>query len=162
MVAKRNPTSEYENKLDQQISHWKTYRDTLTKALRYIKERGAVEQLIEKYTMAAEMASNYLYNDYSIKFSKIGGYRAWQIKQWERQQERLSGFNEELQNSYLEYFESDEFSQLSELEQKHIKLEFKSKFEEIDKQEPPEFTNDFTMVDLYKILNLDYNLVYES
>ncbi|MCP8718132.1 MAG: hypothetical protein M5F18_02415 [Asgard group archaeon] len=137
-------------------------RDTLTKALRYTRERNTVELLIEKYTTVAQMASNYLFNEYSIKFAKLGGYKEWQIKQWQIQQEQLSSFDDDLQNVYLKYFDSEEFVQLSEFEKKEIKLNYQSRFEETKEKDPPEFTDEFTMGDLYKILNLDYDLVFSS
>ncbi|RCK59567.1 Meiosis protein 5 [Candida viswanathii] len=160
LVAKNKSTSDHELKLDKQIRHWEIQRDTLSKAIRYKKESARVEQLIEKYTTVAQMASNYLYNEYSIKFTKIGGYKQWQLKQWEFKRQQLSGFDDEMQTVYMNYFESEEFAQLSELEKREIRLDYESKFEGEEEAEPPEFTDEFTMGDLYKILNLEYDLVY--
>lgn len=127
------------------------------KATTYVKEQANIKMLIDKYSTIAQMASNYLYNEYCLKFTKLGGYANWQLQQWKENQSKSVDY--ELESLYSSYFDSDEFKQLSDLEKKEIMLDYEEKFS-CDDNNTPVFTDEFIMKDLYTILNLDYELVY--
>ncbi|EMG48559.1 hypothetical protein G210_0857, partial [Candida maltosa Xu316] len=162
LVKRTNLTSKKEINLDKQIKYWKIRRDTLTKTVKYVQEQQKIEFLIEKYKNIAQMASNYVFNEYCTKFAKMGGYKVWQHQQWESK--KRSTFNDdELESTYTAYLESEEFAQLSEFEKKEIQLQFEMYLDNEEKETaPPEFEDEFTMKELYKILKLNYQLVYET
>lgn len=159
-MIKKKQLSDKEVSLDKQLNYWRKQKDTLTKATTYLKEQANIDQLIDKYSAIAQMASNYLYNEYCLKFTKLGGYANWQLQQWKENQSNNVDY--ELESLYSSYFDSEEFNQLSDLEKREIMLDYEEKFghDDNNKENIPVFTDVFTMKDLYSILNLDYELVY--
>ena len=162
LVANNSPTQK-EVQLDKQLKYWKMKNDTLAKACSYVNEERKVVELITKWKNICQMASNYLYNDFSIKIERIGGYKKFQIREWEKLKESKSYGVEEMENNFEIYVESDEFKMLSGLEQQEVIDNFNDflKTHKPPDKDVPEFTDEFTMRDLYKLLHLDYSLVYE-
>lgn len=162
------PVQAYEANLDKQLRMYKLRKDSLVKAAKYVKDEDKIQHLINYWRTVAQYASNYVFNERSVAIEKMGGFQEWQKRQWEKKNERkreerdvlweriseeLQATSEESRSSMIEQLAEIGFVVSSDgeiLEDLHIEIE-----------EAPTFSNEFTMRDLYKILRLDYDLVYK-
>ncbi|EDK45102.1 hypothetical protein LELG_03281 [Lodderomyces elongisporus NRRL YB-4239] len=156
-----------EDEILRDLRFYRLQKDTLEKAVKYVKDEPRIEKLISYWRTIAQMASNYVYNEQSVKFSRCGGFKKWQEETWEREiAEERSKLNDAREMLLLEL--KDLQKEMDEEDIECIMKEFNELHgldddgEVIDEKEMPEFTDDFTMKDLYRILKLDYDLVYET
>lgn len=139
-------------------------RDTLTKAVKYVKEDdfANINCLIEKWKGIAQMASSYLLNDLKSKVNMMGGKTQWRKSC--KQSTNTSGGQVERLESMKLFVESPGFDDLSKYEQTELqncieKLEddcFRSS------SDTPDTWDEFTMLDMYDTLKLDYDLIFDS
>ncbi|KAI3405924.2 STE13 [Candida oxycetoniae] len=161
----------FNGKFDNQsaIRNSRLQKDTLEKAKRYLQDQDRIEKLINHWRTVAQMASNYLYNEQSIKFARMGGFKQWQIQEWSREKELAASRLEDARLMLYQKLELElELGKVDEEEKECIMQEFNGSYgldEEgtpiEEEEEMPDFSDDFTMKNLYKILGLDYELVFE-
>ncbi|CAI5755825.1 unnamed protein product [Candida verbasci] len=160
MIVKAKKLSSKEITLDEEIKIWKIQKDTLIKATNYLKQKNQISQLIDQWKSIAQMASTYVFNEYKLKFDRMGGFNQWQTQQYEIKMQTII---DEKKIAFETYMESEEFKQLSKIEKKQIELDYEKLDEDEEEIEGkrPNFNDEFTMKELYKILNKDYHLVFE-
>lgn len=163
-----NPIQAYEAGLDKQLRVYKFKKDTLIKAGMYVKDDAKIQNLIDYWRTVAQMASNYVFNEQSVVINKVGGFQEWQRRQWERKKDKERDERDVLWESISEELQATSDENKSAMIDQLAELGFVvSNDGELlhdlnnEMEETPTFSSDFTMRDLYDILNLDYDLVYE-
>ncbi|KAG5420475.1 hypothetical protein I9W82_002356 [Candida metapsilosis] len=158
----------YEAGLDKQLRVYKFKKDTLIKAGMYVKDDAKIQNLIDYWRTVAQMASNYVFNEQSVVINKVGGFQEWQRRQWERKKDKERDERDVLWESISEELQATSDENKSAMIDQLAELGFVvSNDGELlhdlnnEMEETPTFSSDFTMRDLYDILNLDYDLVYE-
>ncbi|CUM62897.1 uncharacterized protein PRCAT00000456001 [Priceomyces carsonii] len=155
-----------ERQLDLQIRKMEKRKDLIVKALKYKrgKESDKIEQLIQKWRTASQMASSYLLNSFHLKISAMGGISEWR-KSIKRKDKEKNRYQLEERLEWLEkLLNSDQFSDLSSIEQQEIQDQIQdlTAANEDDEWEANDEDYEFTMEEMLKYLKLDYNLLYGS
>lgn len=163
-----SPIQAYETNLDKQLRVYKLKKDTLMKATKYVKDGDKIQKLIEYWRTVAQFASNYVFNERSIAIQKMGGFQEWQRQQWEKKKQKELEEKEALWERISEELQAISNESKSAVMEQLAELGFvvSDDGEIVDNlhkesETEPEFSMEFTMKDLYRILKLDYDLVYE-
>lgn len=166
---------ENERQLRREIMKLQTEINIMKKVKKYrdSKDSRKLTMLIDKWKKNAEMASNYIYNQASMKVSRMGGMNEFRKRQKKSKLRRMKfEFDESMLYRLEEYMETEEFRSLDKYDQNELrskKIEMEKMSEKIengeilisdDDPENEEGSDEFTMKDLYKQLGLDYELVY--
>ncbi|CAK9437252.1 uncharacterized protein LODBEIA_P16300 [Lodderomyces beijingensis] len=163
-VFKKTPLAKPEDELTKSLKHYMLYRDTLQKAVRYTKEESRIQNLIQYWREVAQKASTYIYNEQSTKFARMGGFKHWQTEQWLQQQEserdRILETYHDLQME-TKHLDPDCQGEIMTEFQEQYGLDEDGEFVEDLGDVVPVFSDDFQMRDLYRILGLDYDLVFD-
>lgn len=162
--AKSNKPSPVEKSLDLQIKHWFKRKDLLVKAVKYQKtnEFEKINYLIEKWRKICHEASNYLLNSMQVKIMHMGGYSTWKQQQKDKKA-NLSFGNESYRDNLSDFVNSEEFTHLSSYEQSDLmeQLNETSNHSILENETEGTYLDDqLTMHELYRLLNLDYDLIY--
>ncbi|KAI5962487.1 uncharacterized protein KGF55_003563 [Candida pseudojiufengensis] len=163
LVNKVSPST-YEADLDKQLKMYKLKKDTLIKVTKYIKEKDQLQESISYWRNVAQKALNYLYNEQSVQFAKIGGFKNWHLQQWESKQRALELQQDEmimnLQDTLDSATDDAKESFIEQLQESGFNIEDGEIINNYEEQTPPNFNDEFSIQELCKILNIDYNLIY--
>ncbi|KAI5968241.1 hypothetical protein CANMA_002457 [Candida margitis] len=163
------PIQAYEANLDKQLRFYKYRKDTLLKAAKYKQDEDKIQHLISYWRTVAQFASSYVFNERSVAINKMGGFQEWQKQQWEKKMERKQEERDSLWEQISEELQAASVENKIAVIEQLAELGFvvsidgeilENLHEEIE--EDPTFSTEFTMRDLYKILNLDFELVHMS
>lgn len=162
--SKSNRPSPVEKSLDLQIKYWLKRKDLLVKAVKYQKtnEFEKINDLIEKWRKICHQASNYLLNSMQVKIMHMGGHSAWKQQQKDKKANQSFG-NESCRENLSDFVNSEEFTHLSSYEQSDLMEQLNETLNEsiLENEDEGTFLDDqLTMHELYRLLNLDYDLIY--
>lgn len=167
--TKTNKPSPVEKSLDLQIRQLLKRKDLLVKAVKYQKtnEAAQINGLIDKWRRICHQASNYLLNSMQVKIMHMGGYSMWKQQQKDKQTNQSFG-NDSYKENLNDFVNSEEFTHLSSYEQSDImdQLNETSNQSVLDNDEDEKdetcLNDQLTMHEFYRLLNLDYDLIYNS
>lgn len=166
---------ENERQLKRDIIKLQTEINIMKKVKKYRDsgEHDKLIELIDKWKNIAEMASNYMFNQASVKVSRMGGMNEFRKRQKKSKLRKMKyEFDEGMLYRLEEYMESEGFRNLDKYDQNELldrKAEMEKMSEKIengdiplsdDDEEEEDGGDEFTMKDLYKQLGLDYELVF--
>ncbi|CCH43850.1 Laminin subunit beta-2 [Wickerhamomyces ciferrii] len=165
-----------ESKLDYELRQARKKVETLKRAKVILSKNDTDknQKLIDKWRDAAQRASNYLLNAAIEKINKAGGKKEYEKRERERNNERLEySLDNSFQDRISDITNSEEYDALPEKEKERIleeleneaeksMREFENEIQEKEKEYEDQDDDEFTMKDLYKKLNLDYDLVYSG
>jgi hypothetical protein len=162
--SKTNKPSPVEKSLDLQIRHWLKRKDLLVKAVKYQKtnESAKINALIDKWRGICHQASNYLLNSMQVKIMHMGGYSTW--KQQQKDKKINQSFdNDSYRENLSDFVNTEEFTHLSSYEQSDIMDQLNENSNQSILENETEETNlddQLTMNELYRLLNINYDLIY--
>lgn len=173
-LSAKEYTDEHERQLQRDILKYQSEINLMKKIKKYrdSRESEKLEKLINKWKDIADKGSSFLYNEAKLKISRMGGMEEFRKRQKKSKLRKMKfEFDESLLYRIEEYMQTGEFKNLEKYEQGEIiakKKELEKLSEKIESGEILEDENnkeneeseEFTMVELYKQLGLDYNLVY--
>lgn len=165
-----------ESKIDNKLRQMKKTIETLKRAKVILAKKDSQdnEELIEKWRDAAQRASNYLLNAAIEKINKSGGKREYERREKEKLRNSLEfSLDSSFQERIAEITNSEEFEAQTEEEKERILQDLEEEADKSMRQlekdidandnnndDDNDDADDFTMMDLYKKLKLDYKLVY--
>lgn len=164
-----------EDDLNHKIRLLSKKKRILEKALKIIKKYEQEKKtlcLIDKWRGISQSGLSYMTNAMMIKINKMGGYKAFRISEIESKKEQIEyQINMTVKDEVNAILESSEFETLSEDIQEEIKNRMDEKMDEMEKQKEREFekldnelrncdSEDMSIGDLAKRLNINYELVF--
>ncbi|CAI4054348.1 hypothetical protein SUVZ_16G1660 [Saccharomyces uvarum] len=130
------------------------------------------KQSIEKWRTVCEMELSFILNSTLIKINRMGGYKDFLEKEMEAKKRKLEyQIDNGMEDQLYEVRDSEDFKQLSEVEQQQWESQMNEQLKELEKSKEVELEKlnkvlldsegkEFDMAELCNRLKLDYKLIF--
>ena len=160
--------------LTKQLTILRQENNHLQQACKILSENKIKEnrKSIEKWRTICKMELSFILNSTLIKINRMGGYKDFLEKEMEAKRRRLEyQIDSGMEDQIYEIKESEDFKQLSEIEQQEWESQMNEQLKELEKNKVVELEKlnkvlldsegkEFGMFELCTRLKLDYNLMF--
>ncbi|CAI4053190.1 Mei5p SKDI_16G1540 [Saccharomyces kudriavzevii IFO 1802] len=163
-----------DRELTKQLALLRQENNHLQQACKILGEDKITEnkKSVDKWRTICEMELSFILNSTLIKINRMGGYKDFLEKEMEAKKRRLEyQIDSGIEDQIYEVKESEDFKQLSEVEQQEWEGQMNEKLKELEKNKVMELEKlnkvlldsegkEFGMAELCTRLKLDYNLIF--
>ncbi|QHS76615.1 Mei5p [Saccharomyces paradoxus] len=172
--ANQKEISIQNRELTKQLTILRQENNHLQQACKILSENKITEnrKSIEKWRTICEMELSFILNSTLIKINRMGGYKDFLEKEMEAKKRRLEyQIDSGMEDQIYDIKESEEFKQLSKVEQQEWESQMNEQLKELEKNKIAELEKlnkvlldcegkEFGMAELCIRLKLDYNLIF--